>query len=271
MTQKILRLGCVIMGVLLFAACSSDDTPSDTPPEAQQLGLLEWNQDSNYVVLRVDQQYLAGSPAQQANEIPSCTVWGDGHVVWLNYITPENSATQVQLLEAYLNEEQMRALIETVIFSGFYDWESNFIIPNSNNQFIQSLSLNLFSEERTVSRYSDWPVNGHERIRETCTQASDSPAIFLPDGLWLSAYEVPYDDGVGHWRWYSDAAGFGLDEVSGGNSPRWLSGDLAKDVFNTTILSNTSVHALDGDLSYELVVQVPQVTRDAPPAPDTTP
>src|SRR5690606_23422953 len=111
---------------------------------------------------------------------------------WMNRITPEDGATEIQVLEAYLRDEQIRELIELVIFSGFYDWQSNFIVPNTGSDFIQSITLNLFSEERTVSRYSGWPLDGYEKVREACTQASDTPALFAPEGIWLSAYEVPY-------------------------------------------------------------------------------
>jgi hypothetical protein len=170
-----------------------------------------------------------------------------------------------------LSDEAIRTLVENVIFTGFYDWESNFLIPDYVNPTIQSVTLNLFAEERTVSRYTDWPVNGYERILQACTQASATPVLYLPDGLWVSAYEIVYDTNYSYWRWLEDAAGFPLSAVSNGQAPRWISGDLAKQVFSDVILANNTSYVLEGDLAYALAVQVPGITRDAPPAPSSDP
>lgn len=263
------------MGLMmgLVVACndttdSTQDTSSDVPDDQQQLGLLEWDRDPSNIVLRVDRQLIEGDPVEMGNAVPLCTVWGDGYITWVNTVpTADEREQRIEILESYLTDEQLRTLIEAIIFSGFYNWESNFLIPDVNAPVIERITLNLFSENRTVSRYSDWPVNGFERILEACTQATDSPALYQPDGVWLSAVEVPYMDGVGHWRWYTEAAGFNLSAVSDGQSPQWVTGELARELWTVTILASAESRVLDGDQAYRLIVQAPMLTRDAPPAP----
>ncbi|HLA45378.1 MAG TPA: hypothetical protein VJZ27_18155 [Aggregatilineales bacterium] len=249
--------------VLTLAACNrdSDDGDSQTT-DTQQLGPLDWDHSGDNIILRVDERFNEGPPDQLANEIPPCTIRGDGHIIWVNELEDG-----IQILESRLSDETIRNLIELVIFSGFYDWESNFAIPDLNNPQIRSITLNLFSEERTVSRYADWPANGYQRILDACRQASDTPVLFQPDGAWISAYEVPIEDGIGHWRWTPQAAGFALSDIAGDNPPRWITGDLVKLIWENTILPSTRSHVLDGNLAYTIALQVPGIMRDAPPAP----
>lgn len=258
----------LVLCVLVLVACNDDKKPATTSQTTdQQLGPLEWDHDPTTIILRFDERVNEGPPAQLANEIPLCTVWGDGHIVWVNRFSENNEPVQTEILEARLSDEAVRGLIEDVIFTGFYDWESNFLIPDYSNPVIQSISLNLFSEERTVSRYTDWAVNGFARLLEACTQASDSPAQFLPEGVWLTAYEVPYNTQDSYWVWFSDLYGFSLGEVANGQPPRWVTGDLAKELFSRTVLAPGGSYALEDDKAYELAVQVPNITRDSPPPP----
>lgn len=250
----------VLIGIiLLLAACGNDDGETSN---GQQLGPLDWDHDSNTIILRLDERLNEGNPARLANEIPPCTVWGDGRIVWVNPLD-----TQREILEARLTDDQVRQVIETVVFSGFYDWESNFAIPDVTNPLVKSITLNLYAQQRTVSRYADWPANGYQRILQACTQISSQPAIFLPTGAWISAYEVPKEDSVGVWQWLPSAAGFHLSEVANGQPPRWITGDLVKLVWTNTILPRYLTRVSDEGRYYEIAVQVPGVTRDAPPAP----
>lgn len=260
---------CILSALL--AACGGDDSGDATSEGNQQLGPLDWNRDPNNIILRVDQRLNEGPPAQLLSEIPLCTLWGDGRIVWVNRVTDGGSSLRTEILQSRLTDDAIRSLIENVVFTGFYDWESNFLIPDFDNPLIQSISLNLFAEERTVSRYTDWPVDGFERIRQACAQASTTPITYLPEGLWVSAYEIIYDTNYSYWRWYEEAAGFQLSEVSNGQAPRWITGDLAKQVFTNTLLSSNTSYVLEGDIAYSLAIQMPGITRDAPPAPQSDP
>jgi hypothetical protein len=248
-------------------ACDDQTSNSSSTPQTQ-LGPLDWNRDPDAVILRVDRRLNSAPLAAIASDVPLCTLWGDGRVTWLNEISGQGrEPNRLEVLEAYLTDEQIRALIENVVFMGFYSWESNYLIPDFTNPQIESLSLNLFSEARDVSRYEDWPVDGFERVRQACTQASTTPALFKPRGAWISAYEIPYSPSESYWPWYIQAAGFPLSEVSNGGPPQWVSGDLAALLFEVIVLNTTGGRFLEGETAYQVAIQVPNLTRDAPPAP----
>lgn len=262
--MKRLLLLCMML-IVGLAACGGDDDSAESDTDTTdngQLGALEWERDADTIILRLDQRLNAGPPAQIANEIPNCTLWGDGRLVWVNAL-----GTQQEVLEGRLNDDEIRSLIELVVFSGFYDWQSNYVIPEINNPVISSITLNLFAEDRTVSRFEDWPADGFNRILEACQSAEETPALYLPNGAWISAYEVQNDGQAGSWRWLPDTAGFSLADVVDGQPPQWIEGDFAQYVWDNSITSLVTSYVLDADRAYELVVQVPGISRDAPPAP----
>lgn len=249
----------LLMGLLVAACGGGGET---TTSEQQQLGPLDWERAPNNIILRLDERRNEAAPVELANDIPPCTLWGDGRVVWVNTASNER-----QVLEAYLDDETIRGLIEDLVFSGFYDWQSNYAISDLSNPIVTSITLNLYSEQRTVSRYDDWAVNGYQKTLAACTQASNAPALFLPDGAWLSAYETPRDTSIGEWYWAPRTAGFSLTEVANGQPPRWITGDLAKHVWQQTIMAGGRSLVRDGDKYYTVALQVPNIMRDSPPQP----
>ncbi|MBZ0310110.1 MAG: hypothetical protein K8I82_28880 [Anaerolineae bacterium] len=251
----------LILFVALFAAACGDDSDKKEDNEnTSQLGPLEWTRSGDTILMRLDSRPKEAAPQELDNRIPPCTLWGDGRLVWLNELESGK-----QVLEARLSDEKIRELLEKVIFSGFYDWQSDYIIPNAANPYIESMTLNLYNEERTVSRYSGWPVDAFEQLLKTCREISDTPVLFAPEGGWLTAYEVPQIEGIGYWRWSTEDAGFSLAEVT--SNPRWITGDLAKAVWSTTIETGSRLGVLEDNVAYELVLRVPGISRDSPPQP----
>lgn len=247
--------------LLVLAACNDNEEEDKNNDSSSQPGPMEWERSADTIVLRLDARLKEATPAELDNKIPPCTLWGDGRLVWVNELEEGK-----QVLEARLNDEKIRELVEKVIFSGFYDWQSDYIIPNSANPVIESITLNLYNEERTVARYSTWPVDAYNQILKFCQEISDQPVLFLPEGGWLTAYEVPRFDDIGYWQWPIEEAGFSLSEVTG--NPRWITGDLVKVVWNTTIESPGRIRVLENNTAYELVLRVPGISRDAPPRPE---
>ncbi len=251
----------LILLILALAGCGGDDSNDQDANSESQLGPMEWQKTPDNIVLRLDSRLKEATPAEVDNEIPPCTLWGDGRLVWVNQLEEGK-----QILEARLSDEEIRTLMEKIIFSGFYDWQSDYIVPNASNPMIESITLNLYSEERTVARYSEWPVDAYNQALKNCREISQSPVLFEPQGGWLTAYEVPRVDGIGYWRWQTGDTGFSLAEATPDN-PRWITDDLVKVVWETTITPAGRIRVLENDKAYELVLRIPGVSRDAPPAP----
>jgi hypothetical protein len=250
----------LVLLIIFLAACDRNDDNQDDAEEG--LGPLDWDRNAQNIILRVDESFTQSPPAVLANEIPACTVWGDGRAIWVNRL-PDSK----EIREGRLDDDAMRELIQFVVFSGFYDWESDFLIPEMSNPMVQSITLNLYAENRTVTRYSSWPVDGYQRILETCQQAVTTPALFEPAGAWVSAYDSALSEGTGSWRWLPDSAGFRLSEVTNGQAPRWVTGEILRLIWANTVLPRLVPRVVDGDAAYELAVRVPNITRDAPPPP----
>lgn len=249
----------LIVVALVAVGCSEENGNSNDGD--QNLGPLDWEREADTIILRLDARRPNDPAAQQVGEIPACTLWGDGRLVWMNELEDGQ-----EVLEARLNDEEVRSLLEFVIFSGFYDWESDFIVEDGSNPTIESMTLNLYEDTFTLQRFSDWPADGYERILQRCREASSTPVLFLPDGGWLSAIEVPQIEGVGYWRWPGPNVGIELAQLVN-SEPVWIEGDLARRIWENNVEDPAPSRVLEEEIAYQLVLQVPQITRDSPPRP----
>jgi hypothetical protein len=213
--------------------------------------------------VRLDSRANQESPAFALNSIPPCTLWGDGRVVW----TTLGSDSLQQVLEGRVDEAAMRAFIEDIINRGFYNWEDEVVPPNTPNPVVQSISVSLYREVRTIRRFSDWPLNGYERILESCQTLSDQPVKVLPDAGWISAYEIPRDPMAPNWFWPPDAP-FTLAELADQGTSKWLQGELAKNVWLSAREDRGDIQVLErGGRAYQVAIVVPGYSRDAAAPP----
>jgi hypothetical protein len=256
--------GIGIMSALLImglAACDNDDS-KDGDKSGQGLGLFEWDRSPDAIVFRMDDQPNLESPAYIANDIPLCTLWGDGRLVWVNPLI-----NQTEVLEARLSEDQIRTLIETVIRTGFYDWQNDLVPPGIDNPVIESITLNLYDSTRTVERYSNWPVNGFAGLLDSCRDLSEQRARVEPGGGWMNAYEVPLDGSAKTVIWPRTAP-LNLSDLAASGAPQWVEGPWAAFVWQVTRESG-QLQVREEGRAYEISLQVPRISRDAPPAPAT--
>ncbi len=254
----------LLISLLLLAACGKDDNKNKDDGNSSNndnLGLFEWDRSPDTIILRMDDQANFEPQAYFDNDVPLCTLWGDGRLVWVNLLSGRS-----EVLEARLTDDQIRSLIETIIRTGFYDWQNDIVPPSTDNPVLESLTLNLYDSSRTVERYSPWPANGFSTLRQTCADLMETRALVQPTGGWMKAYEVESDANAKIIPWPRTAP-FTLEELASSGTPRWIETPWAEFVWTNITRELGTVQVREGGKSYLVSLQVPGISRDAPPAP----
>lgn len=259
----------IVLLALVLAACGADGGTDNTAETGQgELGLFDWNRDPDSIIVRLDSRPTQENPAYLLNSIPPCTLWGDGRLVWSTY----DQYGAEELLEARITDDSViRAFLEDIIERGFYDWEDEIIPPGEDNPVIETITVSLYGEVRTVKRFSFWPQNAYLEILKQCQQLSDTPVRVLPDAGWVSAYQVPRDTSAPSWLWPPNAP-FTLQELAENGEERWLEGPLATEVWRSARerVGDIQVIERNGN-AYEVAIVVPGYSRDKVLPPDQDP
>ncbi len=253
----------LVMFSFLLAACAGDDKSdqSDEQEDTSQFGPFEWDRDPNTIIVRVDIQPDQETPAFMMNSIPPCTVWGDSRVVW----TVRDGVGNQQVFEARVSDETMRRFLEDIINRGFYTWEDEIVPSSSVDPQIETITVDLYDEVRTVRRFNTWPQNAYASILESCQQLSDEPTLVQPSGGWVSAWEIPRDYQAPSWYWPTDAVYTLADLTTQG---QWIEGTLATEIWLSTRQERGDIQVIEGEKAYKVGIIIPGISRDsmAPPA-----
>lgn len=259
------RKRLLVLGILLIAllvACSGDDdNPDNSSNEDTSLRSFDWDHSPDAILLRFDQIPEGETEAYVTNSVPLCTIWGDGHLVWVNFV-----GSDAEVLEARLTDDQIRDFVEDIIGFGFYSWEDDVIPPLADNVALQSLVLNLFDNPKTVERYGDWPNNSFEQLITQCRGLSSTPALVVPNGGWVRAYPIEFDSQA-IWQEWPRNAPVKMVDVAASDTPTWVEGAWAAELWGyTRTISLVQVTEM-GD-AFEISMQVPGISRTAPPPPN---
>jgi hypothetical protein len=203
------------------------------------------------------------------NRMPLCTIYGDGLQRWVVFAPPQGS----EHLEARLNEATITSFLDYLIRIGkFYsipDYASRQFPPNRTPYPIESITVTLYGETRTVRNYSVWLNNEFNTLLDVCTRLSSSPVTFLPRGAWVSAQSVPATSGLPiNWQ---PTAGFSVAALAESGQPFWLSGDSLTVLWNTIQKNTNPIRWVENGKSYRIGMQVLGFSREAPAAPAITP
>jgi hypothetical protein len=269
--RRALWLVLVVILGLALAACAGDggdDNNDDNAESDGQLGLFDWERSSDVIVVRLDSQASTENPAYMLNRIPSCTLWGDGHLVW---VTRTDSGARA-VLEARIDDATIRAFVENIISRGFYDWTDELVPPSVSNPVVESITVSLYDETHTVRRHSSWPRDGYRAILRECQNLAEQPVQVEPEAGWVSAYPVERDPQSPGWLWPDDAP-FSLKELADSGEARWLTGDLATYIWNSAREPRDDIQVIENiseeeQLAFQVAIVVPGVSRHASPPPD---
>jgi hypothetical protein len=248
---------------LILTACNGNTTGDNS----ENSGPVQWDRNPATVVFRAEVrggQYEGTFLAR--NEIPPCTIYGDNRVVW----TSDSSGGTTQVLFDQITDESLIAFVNYMaINQQFYTYTSGLdnAPPSSITPVVETLTLFVNDVNKRTDMMGGWGIEYYERAIDQCRNLGTEPTIFEPDGGWLSAQEVPYSSQSPIIVWDDAAAGLNFAEVAATNQARWITGDLVRLIWNQVLGSPYDVRFDQGDFQYEVALQVPGVTLDAPAAP----
>lgn len=260
-----------ILAVLALSACDEGVTSTTETDQSGPLGLFEWERDPNTIIVRLDNQPVDENQAFLLNSIPPCTVWGDGRAVWVT----QNETGAEEVLKTRIDEVTMRAFLEDIINRGFYTWESEIVPPSAPDAIVESITVVLYDEVRTVQNHTVWPQNAFTHILEDCQGfMNDTTRVVLPGvdpepGGWVTAFPIERDPMAPNWFWPPDAP-FSLSElVSNANDlqMRWVEGPVASEIWLSAREARGDIQVIEGQNAYQVAIVVPGISRDAPPSP----
>ncbi len=256
--------------IIVVSACQAiggggDDTSQSTDGNQNRGGVIQWDRDPLNVVFRAD---ITGGDTQVAfftkNEVPPCTVYGDGRVVWTS---PDTS----DILFDFLSEQEVVNFVSNLtVQQRFYTYQArrDVQLPESIEPVVEELTLTVNNIEHRSDSYSTWPPDYFNTVLELCQSLSDTPTIFLPEEAWVSIEVTEYDSTSPTIYWEPDASGLSLREVANAEDSRmWIEGQNVGIIWNVFRNDPPDTQFNEDGFDFFLALEVPGVTRDAPPAP----
>lgn len=212
------RAVALLILAALVSACARTATPAATEQPAGSV--FQWDQTPGAVLVRIDRLIENEPSYERQNRVPPCTLFGDGRVVWTNS-TPPNGE---EVLEAYAGEGAIRAFLEFIVrdqqFYTIPDYAAQ-ELPPASDAALTSITLTVNQEVRSVRSYREWPGNTYIAILERCRALSDSPALLVPTGAWVTAVESPRNSDTAEVYW-PPAAPFRMGELASSGVARWV-------------------------------------------------
>lgn len=255
----------LICTVLLLAACGNAPAAEQTSPSQPQGEVIGWDRNPNTIVMRLDRIILNESPRERLNRLPACTLYGDGRLVWVSAVPPAGE----EVSETYLDEVTMRSFLEYIIRDlNFYDLPDLAAqeFPPSENAAQESLTLNVSRGLRTIRSYRGWANNAYLAVLERCRTINPQRALFVPTGAWITVYQEERNPALPEVGWPLTAP-FRLAEVAASGEARWISGVALAQLWSYERQTLGRMQWIENNLAYRVAIQVPNISRDSPPAP----
>lgn len=268
-----LVFGIALMSVV--TACQNNQSGATATPDVPiggapgVSGVIGWDKNPASIVFRADAEVNNEPLAPALNRLPLCTLYGDGHLVWINQIQGGGE----EVLEAYIDDQRIRRFLEFVIRDmRFFDMPNyaDSQLPPDGLALVETLSLNTGGQVRTLRNYSIWPEDRYVNILNACKGMTSAPASYLPRGGWVTVREAGTDRSAVQIRWPVTAS-FRMADVAAADRALWVSDASVRVLWNSIRQSNRTAQFVEGEKVYDVIVQVPLISRDSPPAPAPTP
>ncbi|MGB1286548.1 MAG: hypothetical protein ACPG7F_08450 [Aggregatilineales bacterium] len=262
----------LIFAVILFvlAACQPGNDSSDSQNNTTSQGIVQWNSDPLHVVFQIN---TAGGRDEDSfwrlNEVPTCTIYGDGRLVQLQELS---DSTVTDVVFTRLTDSQMATFIESLavtyqIFS--YDAGIESQLPEINSPVYEQIIVHVNDVRHVTDVFAEWPALLYDDILRDCQSLGGARAIFEPEGAWISVQETEYNQGVPSLFWEPEATGLSLNDISSNLEKIWVEGRNVKVLWNELRDNGLDLQFHEDGIYYHMALQIPGVTIDAPPAPQS--
>jgi hypothetical protein len=264
------RFLALIVILLVLSSCqTSAGDASGAPPDNSA---IQWDRSPSTVVFRAD--VTGGSSAGTflaRNEVPSCTVYGDNRVVWLS----QAGSYETQVLWDQVSDQAIRDFVSYLtINERFFEYEAQADLQpaSSVSPVIETLSLFVSGQQHQSDAYSGWEGDYYTRVLSKCQTISGAPVLYEPPAAWVSVEAIPADQpdtSAFNVPWNAAASGLSLAELAASGERRWITDRNVPVLWNLIRNSVSNLRFTEGETQYHLALEVPSVTREAPPAPES--
>lgn len=263
----VLSMILILVGCQALGGSPQGSTDGNENNPVAQSGVVRWDRDPLSIVFQAD---ITGGDDQdelyRLNEVPLCTLYGDGRLVY----TVENPEGVLPLvLFDYLTDEEIVSFVSGLtIESRFFTYESgaDLEVPGEVAPVVEVLKLSVNDTEHIVDGFSDWPDEYFEDTIEACQATANEPAVFEPTAGWIRVESVEYRSYSPSVFWEAGAGGLDISSISP-DETRWIEGDNVRIIWHQIRDNGLDMQFMDGNWTYHIALQIPGVTRDAPPAP----
>lgn len=262
------QIGLLVLILFALSACQSivgDTGATATPvPLPDPDTVIQWERDPSYIVFRAD----VSANLNPTNtflidgEIPFCTIYGDGTVVW----TEETGVGNVRVLFGPVDDERIRRFVAwlTVAKEIYTYGEGLSLEMSSITPVVETLYLHVNGIPHLTDGLSGWKPNYFIEILDECRRLSPQPQIFEPTGAWLSVSEAPFNNNASSVLWDPTVTGIDLRAIADSGQPQWITGQGLRLLW--TYLQRSSPDLQFGQMNgnFIIVLQIPNVTRVYP-------
>lgn len=257
-------LALIMLVSLLLTACGGGGEAS--PAGDTSGSVVRWPRDPQHIIFRAEVTGGEDEGLVALNEVPLCTLYGDGRLVWT--VAGEGGLDDVRF--DFLDDVKIIDFVNYLVVSMriyTYEAEYDFQLPQSTTPVYERMILNVNDRQHATDDFAEWPVDYFEDIVERCQSIAPTPRIFEPQGAWLSVQQVDYQNNRPSVFWEADAAGLSLQSIAQSGERRWIEGNLVIILWRTLRDTALDMQFNEGNAYYQIALQVPGVTADAPLAP----
>lgn len=276
--------GAVIGGLaLLLAACTgADPTPIPTrgvtdldqvtPSAVDAVAAVPdvvWNRDPSQIVFQADVVGGALDEIEARNHVPLCTVYGDNRVVWVNPAGPDDT----DILIDQISDDQMMTFVRSLIINErLYDYgdQPEPAVTRAVEPVVETIVLDVNNDPHKTDAFDGWERDLFTRILDRCRSISSTPVLFEPTAAWVTALQVEEDLTAPVVLWNPVDTGIDLAAIAASGEPRWVDAPIIPALWRTLADAPASVQFVEGDFSYRLALEVPNITASSPPVPTPT-
>lgn len=262
------RLTFAVLCAVAVLASACGEQPTPPPPE------IPYDTSPDAVIVEIRIESPGQPPEYRRNALPTCTLYGNGRVVWANPLATGGE----QLLEGVAGPEKVQAYFRFITAVGFFRWQNEVsanLLPPEGVESFTVVTVNLAEQTHKVSAYDSGGLPGFDDILTRCLDLVDSPTLVEPDAAWLSAIRIESDANRPIVCWPEDAPARLADVESGG--PVWIEGPYAvyawANIHETEGLPVFVEGGICGDGTepgqvYNVIVEAPGISPFAPPRPE---
>lgn len=254
----------MVLLALLLAACGGGG--GGNGQAVSEGSSIDWDRSPKTVVFRADVVGGDQNPLVTRSEVPPCTIYGDGHLVWTN----ELSMVNIQVLEDHLTDDKVRGFVNFLALQQqIYRFaaKSDLQPASSAAPVVETLTLFVNNVNHVTDAFAGWDHNYYQVIVDSCAALSEAPVLYAPTAGWVSASVQDYNSNAVSILWDGAASGLKLADLAASGERKWVTDRNIGVIWNILRTSPPSTQFSEDGITYTVALEVPNITRDAPQAP----